>query len=84
MLLLWASASCLNPSFSGIWSRIAESSRPGESVTDVLILLLLEYGLGLYCWDSNQHDCNQVLILLLVEYGLGSLTAEILEKNGLS
>jgi len=39
--------------------------------TLVLILLLVEYGLGSSRMDEAVHG-NRVLILLLVEYGLGS------------
>ena len=59
----------LNPSFSGIWSRIGYVEHVVRSF-HVLILLLVEYGLGL----KKAHSCITaftVLILLLVEYGLG-------------
>ena len=68
----------LNPSFNGIWSRMVQLVCK-YFVFVVLILLLLEYGLGLY----YTHQCvvvYLVLILLLVEYGLGSETDDGLER----
>ena len=39
---------CLNPSFNGIWSRTLDVVPPfGHTLVVVLILLLMEYGLGL-------------------------------------
>ena len=38
--------SCLNPSFNGIWSRTRTPPVCGVNVRVVLILLLMEYGLG--------------------------------------
>ena len=36
----------LNPSFNGIWSRMAVDENGSTSEVAVLILLLMEYGLG--------------------------------------
>ena len=41
----------LNPSFGGIWCRVGGCSPPWEKARSVLILLLVEYGIGYdqYC-----------------------------------
>ena len=36
----------LNPCFNGIWSRTPKRSVRGDEGVDVLILVLMEYGLG--------------------------------------
>ena len=66
---------CLNPSFNGIWSRTLVSAYPVNSeFFQVLILLLMEYGLGLRVkTPSHTETTDRVLILLLMEYGLGLL-----------
>ena len=59
----------LNPCSNGIWSLTSPRSAPSASSRDVLILVLMEYGLwpgALLCPEGNQ--C--VLILVLMEYGL--------------
>ena len=40
------SAACLNPCFNGIWSRTGNGELPSVSLDVVLILVLMEYGLG--------------------------------------
>ena len=40
----------------------------------VLILVLMEYGLGLKESKGNLYDFKFVLILVLMEYGLGLLS----------
>ncbi len=46
----------LNPSFIGIWSRIDCSYQGIRSKRRVLILLLVEYGLGL---EIKDHEIDQ-------------------------
>ena len=47
------------------------SERSYSRGVGVLILVLMEYGLG-PCWSRNQcHILVTVLILVLMEYGLG-------------
>ena len=61
-------SSCLNPCFNGIWSR-TRSRKAGEHRV-VLILVLMEYGLGPY-GALSFSSMVEVLILVLMEYGLG-------------
>ena len=42
-----------------------------QIVTGVLILVLMEYGLGLHSYDAKGAKDAIVLILVLMEYGLG-------------
>ena len=43
----WRLVESLNPSFNGIWSRTQDAEIVWHSAYLVLILLLMEYGLGL-------------------------------------
>ncbi len=63
--------SSLNPCFSGGWSRrqLRRVYRPGRST--VLILVLVEDGLGARLASANDKR-YVVLILVLVEDGLGA------------
>ena len=68
---------CLNPCFSGKWSwreRVCETAR-ARSV--VLILVLVESGLGEVRERRGGRGTNHVLILVLVESGLGDSKVEI-------
>ena len=61
---------CLNPCFNGIWSASRlTSGLHDEDLREVLILVLMEYGLRAYD-DRKQDGLNDVLILVLMEYGL--------------
>ena len=61
----------LNPCFNGIWSRTAWQTQ-SQHGSWVLILVLMEYGLG--HWErSSKWTSLSVLILVLMEYGLGPL-----------
>ena len=62
----------LNPCFNGIWSRTTASLGAIDVVVKVLILVLMEYGLGPYN-VAEQKSMLTVLILVLMEYGLGLL-----------
>ena len=65
-------ANCLNPCFSGGWSRRPKEQSPHTLNKQVLILVLVEDGLG----ASNELARRRffgVLILVLVEDGLGAL-----------
>ena len=60
----------LNPYYAGIWSR-----RPSIITIlicrNVLILIMLEYGLGVINLSSPYLPIWSVLILIMLEYGLG-------------
>ena len=65
----------LNPCFNGIWSRT--KFQVGEFTNkEVLILVLMEYGLGLYEEQFFRVRLERVLILVLMEYGLGLHNSE--------
>ena len=64
----------LNPCFSGCWSRTKICFRHTVS-TQVLILVLVDVGLGLLC--TPDLDYPTVLILVLVDVGLGPLVGRI-------
>ena len=61
---------CLNPYYAGIWSRsvLVYQARLG---VPVLILIMLEYGLG-DLWYGLWVVFLTVLILIMLEYGLGA------------
>ena len=61
---------CLNPCFSGIWSRSIGLYLVGHPYVPVLILVLVEFGLGDQTMETIQIN-DDVLILVLVEFGLG-------------
>ena len=68
----------LNPSFNGIWSRTIMTIF--ENMNDlVLILLLMEYGLGQIA--VGRRSRKAVLILLLMEYGLGLAMYALVGKD---
>ena len=58
----------LNPCCRGIWSRSLQQE-VSIKLLGVLILVVVEYGLGEPC--SCSLVSVQVLILVVVEYGLG-------------
>ena len=62
---------CLNPCFSGIWSRRMKKNLACFCSAAVLILVLVEFGLGVAYVDGICNLLNNVLILVLVEFGLG-------------
>ena len=62
--------SCLNPCCSGIWSRTLPSMTFSMLRCQVLILVVVEYGLGQAEQCLNEEEIF-VLILVVVEYGLG-------------
>ena len=55
----------------------------GFLIIEVLILVLMEYGLGHRCGLVHRYVDNRVLILVLMEYGLGrsSATARTAETS---
>ena len=61
---------CLNPCFSGRWSRSSDTFDVCGSSHSVLILVLVEDGLGVETCCKQIQYCL-VLILVLVEDGLG-------------
>ena len=61
---------CLNPYCSGIWSRSKTGKEYKSYLKPVLILIVVEYGLGGYLQVVMMH-IFKVLILIVVEYGLG-------------
>ena len=67
----------LNPCSSGIWSRRLCVGTLGPSCI-VLILVLVEYGLGAFGGFAVKYVAVHVLILVLVEYGLGDRGNSIL------
>ena len=70
----WTQCGRLNPCFNGIWSRTTHRGEAEKLIAcAVLILVLMEYGLGpCRCHYLCRHfEC--VLILVLMEYGLGGL-----------
>ena len=73
----------LNPCFNGIWSRTAAEvgKLQGRSV---LILVLMEYGLGLVFVLQLMTISKDVLILVLMEYGLGLLESKIAVETAMS
>ena len=60
----------LNPYCSGIWSRRVISLRYVKNPNFGLILIVVEYGLGVRDIEGNQC-LSPGLILIVVEYGLG-------------
>ena len=70
VLFFYQSAS-LNPSFGGIWCRVTITTTVCGVKGLVLILLLVEYGIGFLSSKSINSSGVLVLILLLVEYGVG-------------
>ena len=62
---------CLNPCFNGIWSRTCKEGYPCDHIHLVLILVLMEYDLGLHNYVTEQLPILVVLILVLMEDGLG-------------
>ena len=63
---------CLNPCFSGCWSRTLRTHCPALSPDCVLILVLVDVGLG-PCTVRSKSRQICVLILVLVDVGLGLL-----------
>ena len=63
----------LNPCFSGGWSRSAKYETQKAATVKVLILVLVEDGLGGSAQGAVSSNVAQVLILVLVEDGLGAL-----------
>ena len=61
---------CLNPCFSGGWSRSKSKRNNLTNIIEVLILVLVEDGLGVVR-EGNILSQSKVLILVLVEDGLG-------------
>ena len=61
---------CLNPYSTGIWSATAGCSIFCNCGSQVLILILLEYGLQPADGHGLTSGWPQVLILILLEYGL--------------
>ena len=61
---------CLNPCFNGIWSATEFCNNPEEIVPEVLILVLMEYGLRQFYHLAVCSTAEKVLILVLMEYGL--------------
>ena len=59
----------LNPCSNGIWSLTLPSWDRGWRSSNVLILVLMEYGLWL-TWGFHRAEPYCVLILVLMEYGL--------------
>ncbi len=57
--MLWLSALfwSLNPCFNGIWSRTSLISTRWKRRPSVLILVLIEYGLGLMDYQLNGTSC---------------------------
>ena len=70
----------LNPCFNGIWSASVERQSSSEAPAEVLILVLMEYGLRVYRWKTVER-ASEVLILVLMEYGLRALFGES-KKSG--
>ena len=64
---------CLNPYCAGIWSRRTLNKEGTKVLGNVLILIVLEYGLGVQIEGDTEVPTN-VLILIVLEYGLGGLT----------
>ena len=60
---------CLNPCFNGIWSATFKDNTLQESDRQVLILVLMEYGLRPGHFRIIAQE-GYVLILVLMEYGL--------------
>ena len=59
----------LNPCCNGIWSLTLNNMNALNELLDVLILVVMEYGLWL--WRKCIKECQQlVLILVVMEYGL--------------
>ena len=69
---------CLNPCFSGGWSRRMPEGIPTIENWTVLILVLVEDGLGEVEVKDVRSVNVRVLILVLVEDGLGEFTGYIL------
>ena len=65
----------LNPCSNGIWSRTRTWDAFSVAL-GVLILVLMEYGLGLR-HNREIASRNVVLILVLMEYGLGLNNEEL-------
>ena len=62
----------LNPCFSGCWSRTNLDGECGTPLEEVLILVLVDVGLGpARVGAPTQPNTAGVLILVLVDVGLG-------------
>ena len=62
----------LNPYCSGIWSRSRRNKKSdAQRLKEVLILIVVEYGLGVRDYIDVPKIYMHVLILIVVEYGLG-------------
>ena len=70
----------LNPCFSGGWSRRLYKITKTDNTTEVLILVLVEDGLGGHRRYHTRRDGN-VLILVLVEDGLGVMEKDEFCRN---
>ena len=68
----------LNPYSIGICSRRAYEMLHGGNY-EVLILILLEYALGVIKWN-DMIILDEVLILILMEYALGGLDDTLVYK----
>ena len=71
---------CLNPCCSGRWSRSSLKYIEVQSETIVLILVVVEDGLGGRRAFTQEEINEVVLILVVVEDGLGVLIIEPLEE----
>ena len=77
--LEFTAVGCLNPCFSGCWSR-THAAEYGLSAFDrVLILVLVDVGLGHSKWLPKLFEVR-VLILVLVDVGLGQVCPADLES----
>ena len=63
----------LNPCCNGIWSRTLGRTLGLGPEEGVLILVVMEYGLGRLAWLFVDACKRTVLILVVIEYGLGRL-----------
>ena len=66
----WKPKYGLNPYSIGIWSATEKNLTFNDTLTVVLILILLEYGLRPIEDSYNSDLDTSVLILILLEYGL--------------
>ena len=73
--------SCLNPCFSGCWSRTARRCCPQNKEYRVLILVLVDVGLGRRLVRIIK-ELRAVLILVLVDVGLGHRCASAVLPSG--
>ena len=70
----------LNPCFNGIWSATPTQKAKLFSMTVVLILVLMEYGLRRRLWILLAI-LNYVLILVLMEYGLRLVCKDVIGRD---